>query len=87
MSYYWEKEKEKATTAVECINRSAACQTKEIILLDIGKASARKLSSAGGSPGESCENEQRCRKNMTCKDSLKEMGLFSLENTQERCDE
>ena len=46
------------------------------------------LGGAGRSPGEeSSENEQRCRKNMTCKDRLEETGLFSLENTGERHEE
>lgn len=84
------REGRKATTAVECVNRSAACQTGEIILPDIGEASAEccpVLGGAGGSPGQNCENEQRWRKNMTCKAVLEEMGLFSLEDIQKRGDE
>lgn len=42
------------------------------------------LGRAGGTPGDSSENKQRCRKTRTCKDRLKEMGLFSLENAGER---
>lgn len=37
--------------------------------------------------GEAGENEQRCRKNMTCKDSWKETGLFSLEGAGDRREE
>lgn len=48
-----EREGRKATTAVECVNRRAACQTGAIILPDIGEASAGVLSSSGRSWRES----------------------------------
>lgn len=64
---------------MERVNRSAECQTWEIVLLDVGEH-CPVLGGAG-------ENEQRCRKNMTCKDSWKETGLFSLEDAGDRREE